>query len=138
MFVQLVLFAYVLMHVHTDRRDCAVCLQLLPGSRLNLDRSQVRSHCSFLSIKPVYPIQSTETNIPFQANKNYMGDFCVIVWLHYLAIRASASDSHAAFWSFFSYQPVQTGSHCFHLGLLQAAVGSAKAAGWALIICCVL
>lgn len=88
MFVQLVLFAYVLMHVHTDRRDCAVCLQLLPGSRLNLDRSQVRSHCSFLCIKPVYPIQSTETKIPFQANKNYMGDFCVMVWLHYLAIRA--------------------------------------------------
>lgn len=42
----------------------------------------------FLSIKPVFPVQNTETNIPFQANKNDMGDFCVMVWLHYLAITA--------------------------------------------------
>lgn len=74
------------MQVLPKGRDCPVCLQLLPGSRLNLDRSQVRDHCSFLSIKPVFPIQNTETNTPFQANKNYMGDFCVMVWLHYLAI----------------------------------------------------
>lgn len=93
-FLQLILFAYVLMYVHSDmqvlpeRRDCAVCPQLLPGSRLNLDRSRVRNHCRFLSIKPLFPIQNTETNIPFRANKNDTGDFCVMVWLHYLAITA--------------------------------------------------
>lgn len=93
MFLQF-LFAYTLMCVHSDmqvlpeRRDCAVCLQLLPGSRLSLDSCQVRNHCSFLSIKPVFPKENAEVNIPFQANKNDMGDFCVIVWLHYLAITA--------------------------------------------------
>lgn len=62
MLMQFILFAYVLMHVHGDtqvlpeRRDCAVCWQLLPGSRLNLASPQVGDHCSLLSINPVYPI----------------------------------------------------------------------------------
>lgn len=78
MLMQLVLFAYVLMHVPSDmqalpeRRNCAVCPQLLPGNRLTLDRSQVRDHRSFLSIKPIFPILNSETSISFQVNKNDM------------------------------------------------------------------
>lgn len=60
--MQLILFAYLLMHVYsamraqTERRDCALCQQLLPGSRLNLDSPQLRHRCSLLSVNPVYHI----------------------------------------------------------------------------------
>lgn len=55
MFLQLVLFAYVLMYVHSGmqvlpkRRDCAVCPQLLPESRLSQESLQFSFHKTCIS-----------------------------------------------------------------------------------------
>ena len=110
MLMQLILFAYGLMHVYSDmqalpeRRDCAVCGQLLPGSRFNLDRPQVRDRCSLLSISSAYPIlahcASSWDRPMFPSKEKQHGRF-LCHWLASLCSHSSfsVSVSHAAFWS---------------------------------------